>query len=816
MKTIEVQEYNSIYSCDIDVTKEEWLEILRDEKTPQTYKETVLRFFYYPDHRGTCTAISNALGGNAQKLSANVRELGKYVQKLLNRFLVIRSDGTPCFWIIPMGKGKDMPQGNEGTFEWELRSELVEAIREYLYWYLVERYKELRKEIPIDGDKWTELYKWQLITASKGKSAIDIVRSHVATPKKSELGGFDNLIDAPRDNKPLTYLVKTNPEGLQGALDSLTDEGKPLNERLARYKSAMADILHSSGFNSKSNDERTASVILTCVNPQRYTIYKYEVYAQLCKYFDEKTRPAGQCYEHFLDLLNPLKELVANDHYLQQLVSPSLQGLEKSALLLAQDVLWMLFVEFPSKMGYIHDVLFPNKQRVWLWNVNVSEPWQDTLSIGSSAKTIKDFRPYKSKNALRKAYQQDVGNSDLKIPDAYWSFINEVRVGDIVVGFEPKKGNGKQYHMLHGWGIITSDCTLEEDNDNPMCRTVLWRSILEIPKQNEEMSNSIFFQGTTDKQALYIKELLNINTETGMNSKYQKYIDLLKANKNLILTGAPGTGKTFMAKEIAKAMGCEDEEIGFVQFHPSYDYTDFVEGLRPIKDDNGNVGFERKDGVFKAFCIKAKNIEDSNKSQQNLTEKRPHNVFIIDEINRGEISKIFGELFFSIDPGYRGEAGKVQTQYQNMIEDGDVFKDGFYVPENVYIIGTMNDIDRSVESMDFAMRRRFAWAEVTAEESMQMLNGMPNEEALKNRMRNLNEAILKTNGLGKAYQIGAAYFKKYEQYNSFELLWQYHLDGLLTEYLRGSANAEKELAELKKAYEDESPKNVEADNHKGQ
>ena len=204
------------------------------------------------------------------------------------------------------------------------------------------------------------------------------------------------------------------------------------------------------------------------------------------------------------------------------------------------------------------------------------------------------------------------------------------------------------------------------------------------------------------------------------------------------------------------------------------------------------------------------------KSAGHTSNKTKQFVFIIDEINRGEISKIFGELFFSIDPGYRGEAGKVQTQYQNMVEYGDVFKDGFYVPENVYIIGTMNDIDRSVESMDFAMRRRFAWAEVTAEESMQMLDGMTNEETLKNRMRNLNEAILKTNGLGKAYKIGAAYFKKYEQYNSFELLWQYHLEGLLTEYLRGSANADKELAELKKAYDNESPKNVAADNHKGQ
>ena len=816
MNTIEVQEHNGIYSCDIDVTKEEWLEILRDEKTPQTYKETVLLFFYYPDHRGTCTAISNALGGNAQKLSANVRELGKYVQKLLNRFQVVRSDGTPCFWIIPMGKGKDMPQGNEGTFEWELRSELVEAIKEYLYWYLVERYKELRKEIPIDGDNWTELYKWQLITASKGKSAIDIVRSHVANPKKSELGGFDNLIDAPRDNKPLTYLVKTNPEGLQGALDSLTDESKPLNERLARYKSAMADVLPSSGFNSKANDERTASVILTCVNPEKYTIYKYDVYTLFSKYLGEEKKSAGQCYHHFLDLIEPLRLLAAQDKELHQIVAHSLEGQLQSNLLLAQDILWMLMIEFPDELGFIRSIMLPTKQRVWLWSGNAQTYVQDSLGCGSSAKTIKDFTIYKSKSALRKAYQQDVGNADLKVPDAYWSFTKEVSVGDIIVVFEPKKGNGKQNHLLHGWGLFTSDCAIIEDDENPMRREVEWDSFLQIPVQNTEMGNSVFFQGTTDKQALHIKELLNINIETEMNSKYQKYIDLLKANKNLILTGAPGTGKTFMAKEIAKAMGCEDEEIGFVQFHPSYDYTDFVEGLRPIKDDNGNVGFERKDGVFKAFCIKAKNIEDSNKSQQKLTEKRPHNVFIIDEINRGEISKIFGELFFSIDPGYRGEAGKVQTQYQNMVEDEDVFKDGFYVPENVYIIGTMNDIDRSVESMDFAMRRRFAWAEVTAEESMQMLDDMPNEEALKNRMRNLNEAILKTNGLGKAYQIGAAYFKKYEQYNSFELLWQYHLDGLLTEYLRGSANAEKELAELRKAYEDESPKNVEADNHKGQ
>lgn len=890
METIQVQQNGDVYSCDIGVSKEEWLEILKDDKTPQTYKETVLRYFYYPSHRGTCTAVSNELGGNAQKLSANVRELGKYVQKRLNRFQVVRSDGTPCFWIIPMCEGKDLPQGGEGTFEWELRPELVEAIREYLYWYLIERYKEVRKKIPIDGDEWTELYKWQLITASKGKTPLDIIRSHVANPRKSELGGFDNLIDAARDNKTLIHLMGTNQEGLRKALDTLLDETMSLNERLANYKSSMASLLPATGFNSKANDERTASVILTCVNPEKYTIYKYDVYTLFSKYLGEDKKPTGQCYHHFLELIEPLRKLVAQDKELHQIVAPSLEGQVQSDLLLAQDVLWMLMVEFPEAIGYIRPIMLPTKQRVWLWSGNVQTYAQDSLGCGSSAKTIKDFTVYKSKSALRKAYQQDVGNTDLKVPDAYWSFTKEVSVGDIVVVFEPKKGNGKQYHLLHGWGMFTSDCTIVEDDENPMRREIEWHSFLQMPIQNTEMGNSIFFQGTTDKQAQHIKELLNINTEIEMESKYQKYIDLLETNKNLILTGAPGTGKTYMAKAIAEEMGAE---VGFVQFHPSYDYTDFVEGLRPI-DADGKMGFELRNGVFKNFCSKAtekydtrnfdevydallrdiegkvfhlktlqgaefgislnsrgnlnlhtgtdfkKNgvmtkgnlksffagmpviqyyrgyfegvinyLKEHYKISQIANSDSKNYVFIIDEINRGEISKIFGELFFSIDPGYRGVKGKVNTQYQNLIEEGNLFKDGFYVPENVYIIGTMNDIDRSVESMDFAMRRRFAWQEVTAEESYaNMIENEPEfslvKDKIKRRMFSLNKAIAETEGLDEAYQIGAAYFRKILDYqdkaNPFECLWENHLKGLLYEYLRGNRRSKELLEKLHKAY----------------
>ena len=444
IETIQVKEIDGIYSCDIGISKEEWLELLKNTKMPDEYRDALLRFYYMPEHRGSCTAVSNAIGGAPQSINSYITKIGQFVQKELNRFQVVRPNGSPCFWIIPMCKGMDLPKGREGTFEWELRHELVEAIRDYLYWYLVERYKEVRTRIPIDGEEWTEIYKWQLITFSKGKSPIDIVRDHVAHPGKSELGGFSNLIDAVRDNKTLKHLVEHSPEGLQNALGMLVDETKSLSDRLADYKSAMASLLPSSGFNSKANDERTASVILACLNPEKYTIYKYDVYTLFCKYLGVEKKQTGQCYEHFLNLLKPFSTLTASDRELQQMIGPSLKEQLRSDMLLAQDILWVLLIQFPESLGFIYKLLFSPKQRVWLWNKAFLTDSQDTLEIGSSAKTIKDFTPYKSKNALRKAYQQDVGNGDWKIPDAYWSFINEVNIGDIVVVFEPKKGNGRQ------------------------------------------------------------------------------------------------------------------------------------------------------------------------------------------------------------------------------------------------------------------------------------------------------------------------------------------------------------------------------------
>ncbi len=311
-----------------------------------------------------------------------------------------------------------------------------------------------------------------------------------------------------------------------------------------------------------------------------------------------------------------------------------------------------------------------------------------------------------------------------------------------------------------------------------------------------------------------IEKLYRLYDKTFFRLKMADYITLLEENYNIIFHGAPGTGKTHLAWKIAeefiktkqgiKSLSESErkEQIKFVQFHPSYDYTDFVEGLRPT---NGNVGFKRRNGVFKELC---KNAFDNPKKIY---------VFIIDEINRGEISKIFGELFFSIDPGYRGNEKVVETQYQNLIEDADKegFKDGFFVPKNVYVIGTMNDIDRSVESMDFAFRRRFMFVEITAEDSQSMLyedkawkDNMPDTNTItkiKDVMNALNNAIWDEEkqsgieGLSSSYHIGAAYFLKLKDGN-FQNLWNYHLKGLLREYLRGIDEDGSKFKEIENQY----------------
>ena len=410
------------------------------------------------------------------------------------------------------------------------------------------------------------------------------------------------------------------------------------------------------------------------------------------------------------------------------------------------------------------------------------------------------------------------------------------------------------------------------------------------PELESSMLGSILFE--------YSKDCIDSDNKQGekemseQNNIHHPLSNILLQSKNLILRGAPGTGKTYLAKEIAAELtGGNEDQIGFVQFHPSYDYTDFVEGLRPISKEDGSIGFKPQDGIFKKFCQKAKEAQktggqdnfdeawdsylayinnsdekeyltkgsylsvnsrqnlsvnydkgtsgwslsrnyvyelykDSNYNKQNYYKSEGKKVletlkkrfglkdyispteintdkkfvFIIDEINRGEISKIFGELFFSIDPGYRGRDGEVSTQYANLHETDEKF----YIPDNVYIIGTMNDIDRSVDTFDFAMRRRFRFVEVTAESQLYILDKKLGEHAeeAKTRLRNLNAVIENVQELNSHYHIGPSYFLKLKDVDfDYELLWSDYLKPLLEDYVRGSYEEDETLQTLKKAFD---------------
>lgn len=393
------------------------------------------------------------------------------------------------------------------------------------------------------------------------------------------------------------------------------------------------------------------------------------------------------------------------------------------------------------------------------------------------------------------------------------------------------------------------------------------------------------------------KKPMEVNSATlHLDGHISIFSKLVLSAKNVVFRGAPGTGKTYLSKQIAANIvsngrtndinGLSQDEINqidFVQFHPSYDYTDFVEGLRPVSSGDGAIEFKLQDGIFKKFCQKAKeaqktggqdnfdetwakltdainekqgqyffsrsSVPASLNSQGNVKFDSPvatkekvyllykgedtnlkyetyqkivldhmkesyglcdyvsptidtdkKFVFIIDEINRGEISKIFGELFFSIDKGYRGEKGSVSTQYANLHETDEKF----YIPENVYIIGTMNDIDRSVDTFDFAMRRRFRFVEVTAESQLYILDKELGEcaEEAKTRLRNLNAAIENVQELNSHYHIGPSYFCELQYIDfDYELLWSDYLKPLLEDYVRGSYDEAETLETLKKAFD---------------
>ena len=748
------------YFCDdLDITVEEWKKVLHDTTINENYKLWLARFYQESEHKASCKSIGEKYKCNPQSPNATITSFGKATRKILNRFEVKDTDNKPTYWVIPMKSGYYV----DGYFEWTMRDELVQAMEEL----------NMTNPHDFEGNKnklktWQEIYDegtWcNTLWRDKYLETINHIR--------------ENVENIHWTNDCIYRLLKSSNNGLSSLNWGLSNENfEKIRNNWTFYEERFNKI-----WTERNISQDLLESILTKTQELTGKNYSLVINRAICGLLPGIITNAPST-EFFYERLNLIKDI---------------------------------FPEIPEITGN------------WLL---------DNLNFVSYCKEQVDF--------------QEEYHASGFIFDLYDYCIKLSSTGDL---------------------------TMAQDN------TLL-----------------------------------------------DKYTNMLKNTHNLILTGAPGTGKTYLARQIAEKMGCQKDEIGFVQFHPSYDYTDFVEGLRPVQDESGSgqIGFERKDGVFKEFCARAlKNLQDSKKQfinrinnfdevfeqfvsdieenhlelktlkQQkdfslrvgaqmtiyaipkteagtnmglskekirkyletgeiadwkpyltaigkhieenyklNKTSEAIHQknfVFIIDEINRGEVSKIFGELFYSVDPGYRVFADDlekakseekvlttIRTQYANMETDGNTFDRAlgsveyghFFIPENVYIIGTMNDIDRSVESMDFAFRRRFTWVEVKAKDTQYMLDekvdekgqvrGLPDSLAkeAKERMDRLNDAISNINELNAAYHIGASYFLKLNDYDGdFNKLWNYHLEGLLHEYLRGSGNEKAEMGNLRTAY----------------
>lgn len=259
--------------------------------------------------------------------------------------------------------------------------------------------------------------------------------------------------------------------------------------------------------------------------------------------------------------------------------------------------------------------------------------------------------------------------------------------------------------------------------------------------------------------------------------KFLKMVSLLYRKKNIILEGAPGVGKTFLARKIAYQLIGEvrDENIEMIQFHQSYSYEDFIQGIRPSE----NGGFELRNGIFYNLCQKARHSDGPF-------------VLIIDEINRGNLSIFFGEMMMLIETDKRSEKYAVKLTYS---EEGDKF----YIPANVYIIGCMNTADRSLAIVDYALRRRFAFCQIQPEfnevfqEFLSDKIGKQNAEKIITRLKRVNEIIQTTPQLGKGLEIGHSYFCHTDAIPNFEEWWTELCEYELFPYLREICFDDEEL-----------------------
>ena len=693
---------NGEYSCgDIGVTTEEWLDILNDEKS-KPYHEVLLCFLRQKEHKATCVKVSQVYGKPAQYYNSKVYNFSKWVQKRLNRFSVKDADGKDTYWCITMQKGWDTKQG----FQWQLRDELVEALRSYLMKTLIDI---LSKGKPFKG--YYEEYKWDLLDRSEGKDVLAVFDG---------LRG-ENVIDNARTDTVIKYLVDNKADKTRVCCQHLIDESVPLNDRLAAFKSEMKALCPSKWKNT-ANDERTASALLTCVYPETYTFYKDEIYKNICDYFGYTSRKAGKKYEHFLELVNGFVKSYGEE--IQQIMLNEIKGFKNKPLNLAVQTLFWCMKDYMKEELDKKMTTETNNSSKGTWYDDVVRTWERRKNIvlygaPGTGKTydvpelaVRLCDPaFMATDPIREEIVSRYNQLKTEKRIAFTTFHQSLDYEDWIEGLRPVVNENNQVTYEIESGIFKKLC---EEAERPVVKdkqvgiadnAVVWKVSLAGTGDNdvrrECMENNHIRIGWDGYGPVISDETdWTIHNETGRKI-LDAYINKMKIGDIVM---------SCYSSQTIDAIGVVVSDYEFEDKFPNYKRVRRVNWL--VKNINENI-VEMNDGktmtlgtVYRLNSITLDNVKsilEKYDTSSKMEENDKAYVMVIDELNRGNVSKVFGELITLLEADKR--KGRINAESVVL----PYSKKAFHIPNNVYLIATMNTADRSLGSLDYAIRRRFAF-----------------------------------------------------------------------------------------------------------
>ena len=589
-----------------------------------------------------------------------------------------------------------------------------------------------------------EKFKWEAVKCFQDNWDVDAI--NFTEMLKNSLAKTGNLL-ASKNNFPKDTIIsfsERNQDKVRKMFSELFNENETLHKRISSFKEEAKSLLKNINNNSYQT-ENAITTYLWLKYPDKYYIYKFsEVVAvsnELESNYIFKRGEFTNNIENFFKLYDEICSKLQSDNELKNMLSSVITDTcypDSELKTLTIDV------------GYFISRYYSNENDSDI----LANEWEPTdyspkLSIEDWENLLKDSDIFDEKSLKVMKCIKDYGGtaSCTQLSRVYGDTINfyNTTSSNLAKRIVEKTGCPKPASIKNNkwWPVLYLGRSAEKNEEGSFIwklRDELSEALNKVDLSYIDKKNSTDFSLNQKKK--YTKEDFLKDVYIS-KEKYDKLVTVLKRKKNIILQGAPGVGKTFLAKRLAYSIMGEkdDERIKFIQFHQNYSYEDFVMGYKPIEE-----GFELKYGIFYNFCQKATKNPDKDY------------FFIIDEINRGNLSKIFGELLMLIEADYRDE--KAILAYTGS---------DFSVPKNLHIIGMMNIADRSLAMIDYALRRRFSFFDIEPAFDSEGFSNYKKEfsnntfDELIKTIKELNKEITKDNSLGKGFCIGHSYFCNAEE-----------------------------------------------------